>query len=129
MANEDELAEESDEWLTLLTLRTVLPGLCESIITACRGNTFFCTDAGHIGAGSSTICDGDLIVFIRGLVSPMAVRRCGDGHRLLGPVHVHGIMVGELWPAVSDIYRSKKTGSDDESSGAPQRYYCVLELI
>ncbi|KAI3316668.1 HET-domain-containing protein [Xylariaceae sp. AK1471] len=122
------LRGEVDEWLTLLTLDGVLPGLCESIITACRGNTFFCTEAGYMGAGTNTIFDGDLIVYIGGLDCPMAVRRCSDGHKLIGPVHVHGIMNGELWPAVSDIYRSKNT-SGNNITGGIQRYYCDLELI
>jgi hypothetical protein len=122
------LRVESDEWLILLTLDTVLPGLCESIITACRGNTFFYTEAGYIGAGTSTILDRDLIVYIGGLDCPMAVRQCSGGYKLLGPVHVHGIMNGELWPAVRDIYRSRKTSGNNRTGGA-QRYYCNLELI
>ena len=122
------LKDESDEWLILLTLCKVFPGLCESIITACRGNTFFCTGAGYIGAGTSEIRDGDLIVSIGGLNSPMVVRKTGDGHRLVGPVHVHGIMNGELWPDLSDIYRNKTTAGDS-SIYEVERYYCDLELI
>jgi hypothetical protein len=122
------LKRESDESLILLTLDTVLPGLCESIITACRGNTFFCTENGYVGAGSSTISDGDLVVYIGGLNCPMAVRQCNDGYRLLGPLHVHGTMKGELWPSVREIYRSKTTVGDSRA-GAAQRYYCDLELI
>lgn len=122
------LKSESDELLILLTLDTVLPGLCESIITACRGNTFFCTESGYVGAGTSTISDGDLVVYIGGLNCPMAVRRCNDGYRLLGPLHVHGTMKGELWPSVREIYRSKTTVGDS-SAGRAQIFYCDLELI
>jgi hypothetical protein len=77
-------ANKSDEWKILIALST-MTGICESILTVCRNNTFFKTRRGYIGAGSHSIRSGDLVVLIPGLNCPMALRPVGENHHLVAP--------------------------------------------
>ncbi|KAL1599495.1 hypothetical protein SLS60_007298 [Paraconiothyrium brasiliense] len=129
-----KLDGKSAGYKILLTLSTVLPGICESLLTANRGDTFFRTDGGYFGAGTSTIRDGDLIVLIGGMFCPMAVRPTSKGSsrcRLIGPTYVHGVQKGELWGKVRSMFLTKSPRSGDpkvEEHGV-SRYYCDLELV
>ncbi|KAH7310858.1 heterokaryon incompatibility protein-domain-containing protein [Stachybotrys elegans] len=89
-------AEQSDEWKILVALST-FTGICATILSACRKNTFFRTSGGYIGTGPLSIRHGDTIVFIGGLETPMVVRPDGAHHRLIGPAYVHGMMDGEMF--------------------------------
>jgi hypothetical protein len=122
------ILNKSAEWKILLALSTVLPGLCESILTVCRGNTFFRTKAGYMGAGPKSIRNGDLIVFIAGISCPMAVRPTGKGYNLVAPMYVHGIMKGEIWEDVEEIYRLKRA-REFGRGGEVERYYLDLTLV
>jgi hypothetical protein len=69
----------------------------------CKCKVFFTTQSGYFGMAPASIQQGDAIVLISGLQTPLVVRPVDDGgneYRLLGPAFVLGLMEGELWPLV-----------------------------
>jgi len=122
-------ANKSDEWKILVALST-MTGICESILTVCRKNTFFKTDGGYIGAGSCSIRSGDLVVLIPGLNCPMAIRPVGEKHQLVAPLYVHGMMKGEVWDEKISIMSSAIAGSVDIGELEPTASQLVhLEFV
>jgi hypothetical protein len=121
----------TDEYKILLALSTFLPGLTESLLTACRGNTFFRTEGGYMGAGTASLRDGDLIVLMGGMFCPIAVRGVGDGYKLLGPAYVHGVMQGQLWGKAKRIWGEKapRKGQEGAMMNGVERYYDDIELV
>jgi hypothetical protein len=103
---------KSDEWKILAALST-MTGICESILTVCRNNTFFKTRGGYIGAGSHAIRSGDLVMLIPGLNCPMALRPIGEKYYLVAPLYVHGMMNGEVWNKKMNIISNAIAGSMD----------------
>jgi hypothetical protein len=63
----------------------------------CEQKALFVTQNGYIGFGPHSVGVGDLIVLFSGMKVPFVVRRVGMGWKLVGPVHVHGIMQEEWW--------------------------------
>ncbi|KAF4469562.1 heterokaryon incompatibility [Fusarium albosuccineum] len=62
----------------------------------------FCTtDRGLVGAGPSTMMEGDVIAFLHGFAIPVVLRpkEGEDGYEFLEECYVHGLMRGrERWP-------------------------------
>lgn len=115
--------DKSDEWKILAALST-MTGICEGILTVCRKNTFFKTREGFIGAGSKSVKSGDMVVLVRGLNCPMAVRPVEGGkYRLIAPLYVHGMMKGEVWN------KEINTASNASSFNRTEPYMSRLELI
>ncbi|KAF4985044.1 hypothetical protein FDECE_16865 [Fusarium decemcellulare] len=62
---------------------------------------FFTTDRGLVGAGPSTMMEGDVIAFLHGFAIPVVLRpkEGEDGYEFLEECYVHGLMRGrERWP-------------------------------
>jgi hypothetical protein len=66
----------------------------------CKCKVFFVTMSGYMGVAPASIRQGDAIVLVSGLQTPLVVRPVGGGttYKLLGPAYVLGMMEGELWP-------------------------------
>jgi hypothetical protein len=68
----------------------------------CKGKVFFATASGYMGMAPASIREGDAVVLVSGLQTPLVVRLVGGAggtaaYRLLGPAYVLGMMKGELW--------------------------------
>ncbi|KAF7672699.1 hypothetical protein GT037_009200 [Alternaria burnsii] len=68
----------------------------ESVYTYwCQGRRLFVTAAGRTGLGPRCMQPEDIVVVLRGGLSPFILRKKVDGYQLIGQAYVHGIMYGE----------------------------------
>ncbi|KAH8632798.1 hypothetical protein IG631_11432 [Alternaria alternata] len=61
----------------------------------CKDRRFFVTAAGYMGLGPRCMQPEDIVVVLRGGLSPFILRKKADGYWLIGETYVHGIMYGE----------------------------------
>lgn len=97
---------ETDEWKILQAIRhnTKADLFHSQIDLGCRSKTFFVTRTGYMGTGPASIREGDEVVIVSGLQTPLAMRKAEEGqcYRLMGPAFVQGMMGGELWEMIRD---------------------------
>ena len=61
----------------------------------CKDRRFFVTAAGYMGLGPRCMQPEDIVVVLRGGLSPFVLRKKADGYWLIGEAYVQGIMHGE----------------------------------
>jgi len=97
------LDEWPDELIIMLSLRHYSDGRLSHVQDAVSQITYqrtlLTTMDNYIGIGPRWVQPGDFIVFIPGLKVPVIVRQAQgvDRFRLIGPVCIHGVMMGERW--------------------------------
>ncbi|KAK0704538.1 heterokaryon incompatibility protein-domain-containing protein [Lasiosphaeris hirsuta] len=62
----------------------------------------FRTSDGHIGVGTHTVQDDDIMAVLHGFRMVAILRPWGEWYRYVGPAYVDGIMEGEFWNATSE---------------------------
>jgi len=60
--------------------------------------TFYVTENGYVGLGNPACREGDKIVLVAGICTPVIMRREGGFWHFIGHAYIHGMMVRELWP-------------------------------
>ena len=75
------------------------------VLLGCRGKLFFITGEGFYGLAPASIQTGDEVLLVSGLQFPLIARKLNESqeYQLLGPAFIHGLMGGEVWPAVEGI--------------------------
>jgi hypothetical protein len=61
----------------------------------CQDRRFFVTAAGYMGLGPRCMQPEDIVVVLRGGVTPFILRKKADDYWFIGEAYVHGIMYGE----------------------------------
>jgi hypothetical protein len=65
-------------------------------ISATAKKSFFTTSKGYLGLGPQLVAKDDLICVIFGCPHPLLLRKVNDHYRVVGEVHVYGMMQGEM---------------------------------
>ncbi|OBR03080.1 HET domain-containing protein [Colletotrichum higginsianum IMI 349063] len=72
------------------------------IATTFRSACPFLTTDGRFGLGYCALDSGDSICVFSGLPTPLILRPCGLGWKIMGLAHVDGSLDGETWPENED---------------------------
>ncbi|KAK5111526.1 hypothetical protein LTR62_004821 [Meristemomyces frigidus] len=76
---------------------------------ACGNRSVFRTHDGRFGLGPVTTKPGDVLAVIYGSMLPLMLRPCKNGHELIGPCYLHGMMQGEAIKLHEDGVLQEKT--------------------
>ena len=90
----------SDAAAELLGLQALT--VTQSRLAGMQWKTVFRTTDGHIGVGTHTVQNGDIMAVLHGFSMVAILRPWGEWYRYVGPAYVDGIMSGEFWIATSE---------------------------
>ncbi|KAF7535762.1 hypothetical protein G7054_g5142 [Neopestalotiopsis clavispora] len=86
----------------------------QAFVAACTQRRIFSGDNGYLGLGPRITQPGDFVCLLAGATTPIILRPCDKGYKVIGESYVFGIMQGEAWNECEAERRGSKDIRDEE---------------